>query len=216
MYHYNHVSKNNCAVNIPLVLDLESIVNVKLFSGWETPEKKREDNASPVAIGHFKDKVKELGDWDTERQSNIMERYLIHSSEIDQDKQLSSKADLKVSKKEKKRSRAKTKGGSSEKTVSPSHYTSHGDFSNEDCPSIEDVEDIKDDGKIPDGSKSFIYHLKSLILHYGTHESGHFVTIKLLNGCWYYISDRNVQKISRDSIGSYSSYVYMLFYETLE
>jgi hypothetical protein len=71
----------------------------------------------------------------------------------------------------------------------------------------------------------FVYHLTSVILHYGHHDSGHFVTLRRVvvgkkNGVeevvWFRISDAHVERIadvSTDVFGHGDKYVYMLFYE---
>ena len=65
------------------------------------------------------------------------------------------------------------------------------------------------------------YRLQSLILHYGGHDSGHFVAIRRFNNRWFYISDESVRLVHADEIQEIvfdrASYdVYMLFYEKVK
>ncbi|TPX35704.1 hypothetical protein SmJEL517_g01864 [Synchytrium microbalum] len=69
----------------------------------------------------------------------------------------------------------------------------------------------------------YIYALKAVVLHYGGHDSGHFVTYRRTHEVdgtethkWFRISDDRVDLVSdiQDEIFSYASgSVYMLFYE---
>ena len=68
------------------------------------------------------------------------------------------------------------------------------------------------------------YTLKAVILHYGHHESGHFIAIRKvryktsagIQDAWFRISDSTVEKVTdveRDVFNDGSRNVYMLFYE---
>lgn len=57
------------------------------------------------------------------------------------------------------------------------------------------------------------YHIKSVILHYGSHDSGHFTCLKNVDGEWYMISDASVDRCSGD-LRRYSAHIYMVFYES--
>lgn len=66
----------------------------------------------------------------------------------------------------------------------------------------------------------FVYQLASAILHYGHHDSGHFVTLRRVvvgrDVIWFRVSDANVERIadvSNDIFLHGGKYVYMLFYE---
>ena len=69
----------------------------------------------------------------------------------------------------------------------------------------------------------YIYALKAVVLHYGGHDSGHFVTYRRLYGVdgaethkWFRISDDRVDPVHdiEEEIFNYASgSVYMLFYE---
>jgi ubiquitin carboxyl-terminal hydrolase 1 len=73
-----------------------------------------------------------------------------------------------------------------------------------------------------------LYELKSVVLHYGSHESGHFVALrridvpdeedegKKIRKRWYRISDDKVTLVNHfheEVLEHGSYYVYMLFYE---
>lgn len=90
---------------------------------------------------------------------------------------------------------------------------------------FEDILDINDLvlGKLRTSERPFIYKLTSVVLHYGQHDSGHFVTlrrIKHLNSyIWFRLSDANVERIhdvQQEVFDHGSRYAYMLFYERLE
>ena len=66
----------------------------------------------------------------------------------------------------------------------------------------------------------FVYQLAAVILHYGHHDSGHFVTLRRVvvgrDVLWFRVSDANVERIanvSNDVFLHGGKYVYMLFYE---
>ena len=73
---------------------------------------------------------------------------------------------------------------------------------------------------------SHMYKLKSIILHYGHHESGHFIAIRRvkyktpdgMREAWFRISDSTVDKITdadTEVFARGSNNVYMLFYEAM-
>jgi hypothetical protein len=70
----------------------------------------------------------------------------------------------------------------------------------------------------------YIYKLKAVILHYGHHESGHFIALRRvkyksrrgIQEAWFRVSDASVERIEDidHEISTHGSrYVYMLFYE---
>ncbi|KAI8915542.1 hypothetical protein EDD86DRAFT_196296, partial [Gorgonomyces haynaldii] len=61
---------------------------------------------------------------------------------------------------------------------------------------------------------NLIYQLTAAVLHFGSHDSGHFITIKRIGNTWYNISDENVRKTSVFALDNAGAQVYMLFYET--
>jgi hypothetical protein len=72
--------------------------------------------------------------------------------------------------------------------------------------------------------RPFIYKLSAVVLHYGHHESGHFITLRRVtrpdkNDMWFRISDADVDRVSdveSEVFRHGSRYCYMLFYERLE
>ena len=72
---------------------------------------------------------------------------------------------------------------------------------------------------------SNLYKLKAIILHYGSHDSGHFITIRKATGTidgvykemWFRISDSHVDHIPDDKVDEAfeqaSQNAYMFFYE---
>lgn len=73
----------------------------------------------------------------------------------------------------------------------------------------------------------FIYEAAAVILHYGHHEAGHFVTLRKIkhtteNGTkdiWYRISDATIDRVTdveNDVFLHGSQYAYMIFYERLK
>ncbi|EGF82876.1 hypothetical protein BATDEDRAFT_86340 [Batrachochytrium dendrobatidis JAM81] len=77
--------------------------------------------------------------------------------------------------------------------------------------------------------RPFVYHLKAVILHYGSHDSGHFVTYRTFQmppssthpdqagpNVWFRISDDRVDLVSDvegEVFGHGGQYAYMLYYE---
>lgn len=66
---------------------------------------------------------------------------------------------------------------------------------------------------ISEPNPNLIYNLSSIILHYGSHHSGHFVTLRKIDAVWYRISDGQVHRIGDIPHETVSQYVYMAFYE---
>ncbi len=62
-------------------------------------------------------------------------------------------------------------------------------------------------------SQSMRYNLKSIIVHCGSHQTGHYVCFRLLKTHWIRISDESVHQVSWNAVKSESSNVHMLFYE---
>ena len=64
---------------------------------------------------------------------------------------------------------------------------------------------------------SFLYTLKAVVLHYGTHSNGHFITIRKcrIDGVdeWFSISDSRVERVDETFINGCGRFVYLLFYE---
>ncbi|KAG4306419.1 hypothetical protein PORY_000407 [Pneumocystis oryctolagi] len=63
--------------------------------------------------------------------------------------------------------------------------------------------------------KSLKYELKSIIVHYGSHTSGHYVTFRKTPKGWFKISDRNVRESTIEEVLQ-SGNVFMLMYEKLK
>jgi hypothetical protein len=93
----------------------------------------------------------------------------------------------------------------------------------ESVPLLELVEDTLHDTTL-NSKRPFLYHLSALILHYGHHDSGHFVAIRKVkyktpNGireAWFRVSDATVDRIhdiETDVFLHGSRFCYMLFYE---
>lgn len=56
------------------------------------------------------------------------------------------------------------------------------------------------------------YQLKAVIIHLGTHNYGHYINYRYLNGVWWKVNDEKVSRSSEDEIKS-SRGTFMLFYE---
>ncbi|KAL6944504.1 hypothetical protein ACO0RG_001241 [Hanseniaspora osmophila] len=63
---------------------------------------------------------------------------------------------------------------------------------------------------VPDGP--FSYNLRSVIVHYGTHNYGHYIAFRRFRGCWWRISDENAYVVDEKEVLSTPG-VFMLFYE---
>ncbi|CDO94585.1 unnamed protein product [Kluyveromyces dobzhanskii CBS 2104] len=58
----------------------------------------------------------------------------------------------------------------------------------------------------------FTYVLRSVIVHYGTHNYGHYIAFRKFRGCWWRISDESVYIVDEQEVLSTPG-VFMLFYE---
>lgn len=74
--------------------------------------------------------------------------------------------------------------------------------------------------KISNFPRPFLYHITAVVLHYGHHESGHFITLRKVRknnrDLWFRISDQDVERIrdiEMDVFRHGAMYAYMLFYE---
>ena len=78
-----------------------------------------------------------------------------------------------------------------------------------DSPKLQDISHV-----LSRKSYRLHYTLSSAILHFGSHDSGHFITIKKVGDMWYRISDESVEKFNPSLLQNMASHVYMLFYES--
>jgi ubiquitin carboxyl-terminal hydrolase 30 len=69
-------------------------------------------------------------------------------------------------------------------------------------------------------NKRYVYTLSCAILHYGSHDSGHFVAIRKYvknnRTLWYRVSDESVTLVDESIFSGIGKNVYMLFYESLD
>lgn len=56
------------------------------------------------------------------------------------------------------------------------------------------------------------YSLRSVVVHYGTHNYGHYIAFRRYRGCWWRISDESVYVVEEAEVLSTPG-VFMLFYE---
>lgn len=56
------------------------------------------------------------------------------------------------------------------------------------------------------------YSLRSVVVHYGTHNYGHYIAFRRYRGCWWRISDETVYVVDETEVLSTPG-VFMLFYE---
>jgi ubiquitin C-terminal hydrolase len=98
-------------------------------------------------------------------------------------------------------------------------------------PSVPNESDHSDKPLINDSFKDhmYLYKLNAVVLHYGSHDSGHFVTYRRFPRDqnttkgkipkaekWYAISDDHVRRIwdvQGEVFGYAAQFVYLLFYE---
>lgn len=115
--------------------------------------------------------------------------------------------------------------------LQPNNQTSIKELDLDSPPGIEDVAEISKLEKVTPTAPSaitqhilptpFIYRLSAVILHYGNHDSGHFVTLRrdFERDLWFRVSDANVERIvdvEQEVFGHGSRYAYMIFYEKVE
>ncbi|XBW35135.1 hypothetical protein QEN19_000698 [Hanseniaspora menglaensis] len=62
----------------------------------------------------------------------------------------------------------------------------------------------------PDGPLT--YQLKSVIIHYGSHNYGHYIAFRKLRGCWWRISDESIALVNESEVLGVPG-VFMMFYE---
>ncbi|TIA90536.1 hypothetical protein E3P99_01492 [Wallemia hederae] len=75
----------------------------------------------------------------------------------------------------------------------------------------EALEQLAADGTLPHQS---LYALASVVVHYGSHASGHYVTFRRAADGWLRASDANVQPVALDDVLAQNPF--MLFYERQE
>ncbi|CAG99433.1 ubiquitin-specific protease UBP1 [Kluyveromyces lactis] len=63
---------------------------------------------------------------------------------------------------------------------------------------------------VPAGPLTYV--LRSVIVHYGTHNYGHYIAFRRFRGCWWRISDESVYIVDEQEVLSTPG-VFMLFYE---
>ncbi|ODQ81470.1 hypothetical protein BABINDRAFT_159754 [Babjeviella inositovora NRRL Y-12698] len=84
--------------------------------------------------------------------------------------------------------------------------------SDSESPAVEseDTESVKAVSQVPDGPLT--YHLKSIVIHSGLHNYGHYVCYRHYRGTWWYISDDDVFVVTEDHLRNIKG-VFMVFYE---
>ncbi|SCW01933.1 LAFE_0E10462g1_1 [Lachancea fermentati] len=84
----------------------------------------------------------------------------------------------------------------------------------EEKNSEEETEEVQE--SVPSASTVPIgpltYCLRSVIVHYGTHNYGHYIAFRKFRGCWWRISDETVYVVDEAEVLSTPG-VFMLFYE---
>ncbi|CCK68210.1 ubiquitin-specific protease UBP1 KNAG_0A05450 [Huiozyma naganishii CBS 8797] len=66
--------------------------------------------------------------------------------------------------------------------------------------------------KVSKPATPLTYSLRSVIVHYGTHNYGHYIAFRKYRGCWWRISDETVGIVTEAEVLSTPG-VFMLFYE---
>jgi len=56
------------------------------------------------------------------------------------------------------------------------------------------------------------YQLKSVIIHYGSHNYGHYIAFRKIRGCWWRISDESIALVDEQEVLGIPG-VFMMFYE---
>lgn len=70
--------------------------------------------------------------------------------------------------------------------------------------------DVPIPSSVPSGPLTYV--LRSVIVHYGTHNYGHYIAFRKYRGCWWRISDETVYTVDEAEVLSTPG-VFMLFYE---
>ncbi|KAJ3272790.1 hypothetical protein HDV01_005218 [Terramyces sp. JEL0728] len=97
--------------------------------------------------------------------------------------------------------------------------------SSDTFPGVEIVKEVADNIIKP--KLQFKYELVAVILHYGHHEAGHFITLRKIKhttekgtkDIWFRISDATIDRITdveNDVFSHGSQYAYMIFYERIK
>lgn len=84
------------------------------------------------------------------------------------------------------------------------------DVSEDSLPSIPMPSNEPLASTVPDGPLTYV--LRSVIVHYGTHNYGHYIAFRKYRGCWWRISDESVYIVDEAEVLSTPG-VFMLFYE---
>ncbi|CCD25854.2 uncharacterized protein NDAI_0G00780 [Naumovozyma dairenensis CBS 421] len=62
------------------------------------------------------------------------------------------------------------------------------------------------------GNNKCVYSLKSIVVHYGSHDYGHYISYRRFEDQWWRISDESVLKVDEDEVFSASG-IFIVFYE---
>lgn len=99
-------------------------------------------------------------------------------------------------------------GMASDHLHNPSDSSVSSSESGEDIP-ISESSTSSDDSPI---DPRFLYNLKAVISHYGTHNYGHYICYRKLRGTWWRISDESVYVAKEEEVLTGQG-TFMLFYE---
>ncbi|KAI5952678.1 UBP1 [Candida jiufengensis] len=93
-----------------------------------------------------------------------------------------------------------------------SSSSSKTDSFTEKFESVQTPASIIDTSSSVSNNPSLLYNLKAVIIHYGTHNYGHYICYRKLRGTWWRISDESVYVVSEEEVlGGQGTF--MLFYE---
>ncbi|KAK9463179.1 uncharacterized protein V1516DRAFT_672175 [Lipomyces oligophaga] len=79
-------------------------------------------------------------------------------------------------------------------------------------PEYLDFHKFMDSEQLPVMPQNLTFRLSSIVVHFGIHSMGHYVTFRRHNNAWFSISDSNILRVSLDSVLSQGR-VTMLFYD---
>ncbi|GMM37416.1 ubiquitin-specific protease [Saccharomycopsis crataegensis] len=194
-YSTGYIRKNNCSIDFPTKLDLNKYVasydDVNLDARLSMRKQDDLIKAKYEAMGH-----KLVGeDLDDVHSPSATESLKSSESEIFEETtgiadSVSDIEDIKVDDEAKQ-----MKQGSNNSNPSSSSK-------------IEELEQQISSFYKPE----LVYNLKAVIVHYGTHNYGHYIAFRKYRGTWWRISDETVEVVDEQQVLSTPG-VFMLFYE---
>lgn len=201
------VRKNNARVLFPLKFDLDEFV--------ASPEEINTDARYPMSKKDRKVEEEEVVEEEKEEIEEVINGNL---SKVEESSSSSSEEERgNMEDAPKKEEQLDENQSSQSETESISNGETDSDFEDESNESDSDDEPITRQ-EIPvilekeAKSGPLVYQLRSVIVHYGTHNYGHYIAFRKFRGVWWRTSDEDIEIVNEEEVLSTPG-VFMLFYE---